>query len=249
MLVRSQTRLEYILKACILKACPRALKENHERTAMVNSPPTITTVPTETWVEIAWEDFLGFVDDPTLVNGRFYYDQGMMRIEMSPVGFAHSRDSSIVSTLIILYATIKVIPIHGLTNASFRKSPFRESQPDIAFYIGQNQQFPPYTNSPVNLNDIEAPTLVVEVSASTLEDDRDRKLQLYQRMGVTEYWVVDVNRVVVQAFALASTSRAEIRESRVLPGLALDIVETALQRSRDEDDGAISRWLLQEFSA
>jgi Uma2 family endonuclease len=90
---------------------------------------------------------------------------------------------------------------------------------------------------------------VVEVSASTLEDDRDRKLQLYQRLGVMEYWVVDVNRVAVQAFALAPTSRAEIRESRVLPGLALDLVENALQRSRDEDDGAISRWLLQEFSA
>jgi hypothetical protein len=29
----------------------------------------------------------------------------------------------------------------------------------------------------------------------------------------------------------------------------LDLVENALQRSRDEDDGAISRWLLQEFSA
>jgi Uma2 family endonuclease len=108
---------------------------------------------------------------------------------------------------------------------------------------------PPAINTVPTETWVEAPTLVVEVSASTLEDDRDRKLQLYQRLGVMEYWVVDVNRVAVQAFALAPTSRAEIRESRVLPGLALDLVETALQRSRDEDDGAISRWLLQEFSA
>jgi Uma2 family endonuclease len=216
---------------------------------MVNSPPAITTVPTETWVEIEWEDFLGFADDPTLVNGRFYYDQGMMRIEMSPVGFAHSRDNSVVSTVIVLYAALKNITVIELTNASFRKSPFREAQPDIAFYIGQNLQFPPYTNSPVNLNNIESPNLVVEVSASSLDDDKDRKLQLYQRMGVVEYWVVDVNHSAVLAFALTPTTQAEIRESWVLPGLALDLVETALRRSRNEDDGAISRWLLQEFGA
>jgi Uma2 family endonuclease len=215
---------------------------------MVNSPPAITTVPTETWVEIEWEDFLGFADDPTLVNGRFYYDQGLMRIEMSPVGFAHGRDNTIISTLIILYATLRSIPIQGFTNASFRKFPLREAQPDLAFYAGGNLGFPAYNNSPVDLNNLESPNLVVEVSASSLEDDKDRKLQLYQRMGVAEYWVVDVNQSAVLAFALTPTSQAEIQESLVLPGLALDLVETALRRSRDEDDGAISRWLLREFS-
>jgi Uma2 family endonuclease len=216
---------------------------------MVNSVTAITTVPTETWVEVDWDNFLGFADDPTLINGRFYYDQGMMRIEMSPVGSAHSQDNTIISTFIILYATIKGIPIKGLTNASFRKSPFREAQPDIAFYLGHNRQFPPHTNSPINLNDLESPTLVVEVAASTLEDDKDRKLKLYQGMGVTEYWVVDVNGAQVLAFALAPTSLEELRVSRVLPGLEISLVETTLQRSRSEDDGSISRWLLQVFSA
>lgn len=39
-----------------------------------------------------------------------------------------------------------------------------------------------------------------------------------------------------------------IRESLVLPGLKIDIVEQALQKSQTEDDGAISRWLLAIFS-
>jgi len=33
-----------------------------------------------------------------------------------------------------------------------------------------------------------------------------------------------------------------------LPGLAIALVEEALQRSQTEDDGEINRWLIQVFS-
>ncbi|WP_017742535.1 hypothetical protein [Scytonema hofmannii] len=45
---------------------------------MLNQAPVIDTVPTDTWVEAAWEDFLTFADDPTLERARFYYDDGYM---------------------------------------------------------------------------------------------------------------------------------------------------------------------------
>jgi len=47
---------------------------------------TLQTVPTDTWVKATWEEFLTFADDPTLVTGRFYYDEGYMRIEMAALG-------------------------------------------------------------------------------------------------------------------------------------------------------------------
>lgn len=215
---------------------------------MVNAPPVLTTVPTDTWVEATWEDFLTFADDPTLANGRFYYDQGYMRIEMLPIGSAHSQDNSIVSTVIILYAAIKNIPIKELSNASFRKIGVRESQPDIAFYIGNNLRFPPRNNAPINLNEIDPPNLVVEIAASSLEDDTTRKQKLYQRLGVREYWVVDVNQSQVIASCLSPSESIPIRESQVLPGLEIDLVEEALRKSATEDDGKISRWLLATFS-
>lgn len=105
---------------------------------MVNPPPVLQTVPTETWVEATWDSFLTFADDPTLVSGRFYYDQGYMRIEISPLDSAHSQDNSIVSTVIVLFAALKSVPIKELTNPSLRKTGTREAQPDIAFYIGKN---------------------------------------------------------------------------------------------------------------
>jgi Uma2 family endonuclease len=216
---------------------------------MVNSSPVLTTVEPDTWVEATWEDFLTFADDPTLVNGRFYFDDGYMRIEMSPLGSAHGQDNSILSTVIILYAAIKTIPIKELTNTSFRRASTREAQPDIAFYIGKPLTFPPRNNAPVNLNELEPPSLVVEVAASSLEDDRDRKPKLYQHLGVKEYWVVDVNAGQVIAFGLSAASSLLIRESHVLPGLEIVLVEEALQRSYTEDDGAISSWLMSTLSS
>ncbi|NJL36272.1 MAG: Uma2 family endonuclease [Leptolyngbyaceae cyanobacterium SM1_4_3] len=215
---------------------------------MVNSPPVLQTVSTEAWVKVAWEDFLTFADDPTLVSGRFYYDQGYMKIEMSPLGSAHGRDNTILSTVVNLYAALKSIPIKGLTNTTFRKIAVQEAQPDLAFYIGQNSSSPPHTNAPVDLNVLDAPTLVVEIAASSLEDDTDRKQRLYQRLGVCEYWVVDVNAGKVIASTLSLTEAIPIRDSQVLSGLSLALVEEALKRSQTEDDGAISRWLLTTFS-
>jgi Uma2 family endonuclease len=215
---------------------------------MVSSPPVLTTVQTDTWIKATWDDFLTFADDPTLVSGRFYYDDGFMRIEMSPLGAAHGQDNSILSSIIVLYAALKSIPIKELTNTSFRKVSIRESQPDIAFYIGQDVQPLPRNNAPINLNEIDPPTLVVEVAASSLEDDTDRKQKLYQKLGVKEYWVFDVQKTRAIASALSPTSIKSIQVSNVLPGLDLTLVEEALQRSQTEDDGAIIRWLISKFS-
>ncbi len=211
--------------------------------------PIISTIATDIWIAADWEDFLTFADDPTLVYGRFYYDQGYMRVEMAPLGVAHGRDNSIVSTLVILYAAVKRIPIKELTNTTFRKARIQEAQPDIAFYIGDRLQDLPHNNAPVDLNIITPPTLVVEIAASSLDDDRDRKQKLYQRMSVQEYWVVNVSSSQVIAFKLSPTEALQIRTSQVLPGLEISLVEEVLTRSHSEDDGAISRWLLEAFQA
>ena len=48
-----------------------------------------------------------------------------------------------------------------------------------------------------------APDLVVEIlSPSTAYRDRGLKLDLYQKAGVSEYWMVDPERKVVQQYVL-----------------------------------------------
>jgi Uma2 family endonuclease len=213
-------------------------------TIMTNFAPVPQTISTDTWVEATWEDFLTYADDPTLISGRFYYDSGWMRLEMSPFGSAHGRRNTIISTLINLYATLKGISLTSFTNTTFRKVGVREAQPDLAFYLGTGYNLPPDNNSPVNLNKVDPPTLVVEIAASSLEDDLTRKVTLYQRLGVQEYWVIDVNQNQVIAKALTSSTTTELSASQVLLGLELKIVESALQRSQQQDDSGITRWLL-----
>jgi Uma2 family endonuclease len=213
-----------------------------------SSSKSLQNLATDTWVKASWEDFLTLADDSTYANGRFYYHQGYLRIEMSPLGPRHGRQNSIISNVVTLFATLKNIRIVEFINTSFRKAGLDEFQPDLAFYLGSGLRVPPETNSPVDLNEYDPPTLVVEIGASSLSDDLGWKRLLYERAGVQEYWVNDANAREAIAFAIAEGRSGEIQESQVLPGLAIAIVKEALQRSQTQDDGEINRWLLQSFS-
>jgi hypothetical protein len=65
---------------------------------------------------------------------------------------------------------------------------------------------------------------------------------------VQEYWVNDLNIGEVVAFAIAEGRSGRVRESQVLPGLAIASVEEAIKRSQLEDDTKINLWLLKTFS-
>lgn len=167
---------------------------------------------------------------------------------MSPVGPIHAHENSIVSNVVRLFATIRNIQIYEYTNCSFRKKGESECQPDIAFYLGADLKLPPRNNAPVDLNKFDLPTLIVEISSTTLQDDLGYKRLLYERLGIKEYWVVNAQTSDVYAFAIADGRSGIITRSQVLEGLEIATVQEALKRSQTEDDGAIARWLLQTFA-
>lgn len=92
-----------------------------------------------------------------------------------------------------------------------------------------------------------APQLVIEIASTTLNDDLGKKRLLYERLGAVEYWVVDVQAAQVIAFEIADRRSGQITESQVLPGLAMATLEMALERSQQEEDATITRWLLELF--
>ena len=200
------------------------------------------------WVNATWDEFIAIANDPSLEKASFYYDNHKMRIEMSPVGPIHAHENSIVSNVVRLFATIRNICIYEYTNCSFRKQPERECQPDIAFYLGSGLKLPPTNNAPVDLQEFDLPTLVVEISSTTIQDDLGYKRLLYERLGILEYWVINAYTSEVFAFTIADGRSGRVVRSQVLEGLEIAIVEEALRRSQSEDDGAIARWLLQTFN-
>jgi Uma2 family endonuclease len=215
---------------------------------MVSTLPNPKNIVTDVWVQATWADFLAASADSEAAKTTCYYDVGWMRIETMPIGFAHGKDNSILASLVNLYGTLKNVPYVSFTNSSFQKIGERECQPDLAFYVGLELPIIPRSNSPVNLDVHPAPTLVIEIAATTLSDDLGQKRLLYERLGVREYWVVDVELAVVTAFEVQNGGSRQILVSQVLVGLDIAIVEAALRRSQTEDDGTINRWLMQEFA-
>ncbi len=65
---------------------------------------------------------MALADNPAYNKGRFYYDQGDMRIEMSPVGYSHGQDNGVVYYILLLYATIENIRIKGVVNTSLKRN-------------------------------------------------------------------------------------------------------------------------------
>jgi Uma2 family endonuclease len=94
-----------------------------------------------------------------------------------------------------------------------------------------------------------SPTLVIEISSTTLGDDLELKRILYERLGVQEYWIVDVQNSVILAFAIADGGSLQIQISQVLSGLAMSTIEATLQQNKTMDDTGVSRWLMQQFQA
>ncbi|MEG4319266.1 MULTISPECIES: Uma2 family endonuclease [unclassified Microcoleus] len=217
---------------------------------MMSSNSVITQVlETDIWVKATWEEFLAFADDSTWEKGKFYYYQEHMRVEMSPVGPLHARHNSIVPYVVILFAALRNIRVVQFTNASFRKTGIGEFQPDIAYYIGSDLRVPPAdNNSPIDLDEYDPPNLIIEIGASSFNDDLGSKRLLYEDAGISEYWVDRANTQEVFAFAINGGGSGRIQQSRVLPGLEIALVEEALHRSYTQDDGEITRWLVQTFN-
>lgn len=68
----------------------------HRRVAVVSSSSTHTSTlllknfATDTWWgKASWEEFIELAENPAYTDGRFYYHQGLIRIEMSPLQRDH----------------------------------------------------------------------------------------------------------------------------------------------------------------
>jgi Uma2 family endonuclease len=163
------------------------------------------------------------------------------------VGPDHGWDNTMVLFAINLFCTIAGIPIGGLTNVSYRKPGYQEAQPDISYYIGDRAILTPKGSQIINLDEQPGPDFAIEIADSSLSDDLGKKRLLYEAIGIPEYWVIDVEQAEIIAFAIQTPSSQRIETSRVFPGLAFSVLQTALLHSRTQDQAQVGAWLMQQF--
>lgn len=210
--------------------------------------PLQVQTATDTWIPATWDEYLSAIDDPAYAKAKGYYYDRKMRIEMTPLGHDHAADNTIASFAVNLFCGLKAIPTKGLTNCSFRKAGSQEAQPDLAYYIGEQADIVPWGTSIVDLNLYPPPDLVIEIANTSLAEDQGAKRLLYEDLGVKEYWVLDVKSVRVLAFAIIPQGSRRIRESQVLPGLQISLLQDAFQRTRQMNQSEVVAWLISVFS-
>lgn len=207
-----------------------------------------TKIPTNTWVPATWNEFVQAADDSAYTKAKFYYHNGQLRIEMSPIGPDHASDNTIIIFLVNLFCTVMGIPIKGFTNCSYRKTGVRESQPDVSYYIHNRVSLAPKGSSVVDLDLYSPPDLVIEIADTTLSDDIGEKRLLYEELQVAEYWVVNVKKAQIIAFQIvANNGSHRITESQVLPSLTIALLEEALLRSHQTDNSQVGTWFLTQI--
>jgi Uma2 family endonuclease len=202
---------------------------------------------TDTWVMVAWEDYVRILEDPLYEKAKGYYYKGHMRLEMLPVSFDHGSDHVVIIFAVNLFTALNGLAAIGLDTTTFRKTGMRDCQPDVSYYLGSQAKAIPRGTGIVNLDLYPPPNLVIEVAKSSLLDDVGAKRALYEELGVDEYWVVDIQNAQILAYAMANQGSKRIEVSLVLPGLAMAVLEEALRRSWETDQSQVGSWLLTQF--
>ena len=135
-------------------------------------------------------------------------------IDMTPIG---SRHAGVVNRLNSVFsATLRGVAVVTVQNPVVLDER-SEPQPDLAL-LRYRSDF--YADAHPQAGDV---LLIVEVADATLEYDRDIKLPLYARAGVTEVWLVDIAGKRVSTYRTPQSGR--YMEKRVLTNL--DSVEVA----------------------
>ena len=202
---------------------------------------------TNAWVAATWDKYIEEIESPDHEKHRGYYDRSNMRIEDMPTGADHSRYQLLTISAISIFCIIKGIAINGLDNCSYRQTGVRECQPDLSYYTKDRAGLAPIGTAVVNLDEQSPPDLVIEISNTTLSDDLGNKRLLYEELGISEYWVVDIQNNEIIAFEISNRGSRRIDTSLVLPGLSIAIITEALARNREVDNTQIGQWLMSEF--
>jgi len=207
-----------------------------------------TQIPLDRWLPATWDEFVKLADDPASGKLKSYYYRSQMRFEPMSTGSDHSNDHALILFAVSFFAAQHGIPMTAKDGCSYRKAEFIEFQPDASYYIGKNAEAIPWGTRVVDLNIYPCPDLVIGISDTSLPDDQGAKRLQYEDLRIPEYWIVDVQTTTILAFAVtADGSSRRIHQSQVLPGLELNILEVALQRSCQENQSLTMAWLMQQF--
>jgi Uma2 family endonuclease len=164
---------------------------------------------------VGWETYEMLVEeDPGRSAPRFFYDRGLLEI-VSP-SFEHEQIAGVIAALVNELAVELEIDVVGARSTTFKREDLsRGFEPDESFYFSENAaKVRGKRRISLDAGD-PPPDLVVEVDITSPSAS---KLPIYARLGVTEVWRLDGDRLTVLGLRQNDEEGhyAEIPESALL---------------------------------
>jgi Uma2 family endonuclease len=151
--------------------------------AHVVSPTTTHRFTVSDYHRMAEAGILGDDDRVELIEGEI--------VDMTPLGRRHqARVDQLAELLIRGLGERAIVRVQG----SIRLDERSEPQPDLVVLRRRADFYAGADAGPPNV------LLVIEVADTSLAHDRDVKVPLYHRAGITEVWLVDLNGETVTVY-------------------------------------------------
>lgn len=198
-----------------------------------------------------WDDYLTYRNYYPEDKIKLYFIENQLLIEMGTEGINHASISDLFTMLFFIWFSQKS-PNQNFTSLGrclLEKPQKKSGAPDLVLYLGEDYpQWQPGSRRYLDLDQWRSPDLVGEISDTTLAIDLDEKKHLYADLGISEYWVIDVQAKRVFAFALNENSIYEsIENSVTLKDLPISLLNETLTRLETESNGMVANWFLQQI--
>jgi Uma2 family endonuclease len=170
---------------------------------------------------------------------------------MGGEGINHSGFSDLITMLFAFWAVQHPEEAYSsLGRCLFEKPQAQACAPDLVLYVGAD--YPQWKEGElrrVDLTKWRVPNLVGEISDTSLASDLDEQKHLYEALGIPEYWVIDVRGRQIFAFLLDENGVYQsCTHSVALQGLAIDLLEQALQKLSEGTNTSVAAWFAQEIA-
>lgn len=213
------------------------------------SPKTATT-SSYSRRQVAWSDYVALRDDEQQDWRKIVFDEGDLWVDMGKEGPNHAAFSDLITALFFIWSFLyPELVLQSYGRCLMEKPNSRACAPDLVLYRGDDiPRWQVGEPRRIDLTKHRLPDLVGEISDTTLSLDLDEQKRLYAKLGIAEYWVIDVKGLRVFAFGLTDAGDYKaIEVSQVLSGLPLQLVEQTLERLPTETNMAAANWFREQL--
>lgn len=210
----------------------------------------------KTWHNATWEDYVALRDDESIEFKKISFHKtlnttGWLWVDMSTEGIGHARFNNLMTMIFACWAFLyPETPIESLGGCLMDLSESHGCSPDLVLYSGD--EIPTWKLGEARRIDLtrhRIPDLVGEISDTSLSQDLGEQKHLYETLGISEYWVIDVQNYRILAFQLNEAGTYEpCTESQVLPGLPIELLTQTISQLKTLTNTAAANWFREQLT-